>query len=160
MQESIDSDVKTNSTMLASQAFNFILEQVQSSCLNFQMQISPFSAVISIKKSFIKDKLGNMLLPPPPDSSENFLRDKNIQLEKDVTDLTKKYEAVVHDCENAKKVIESLEKKNLEADLKAEEAKIEKEKLFRKEIENLNSSIADRDQEILALQLAIKAERK
>ena len=105
-----------------------------------------------------------MLLPPPPDSSENFLRDKNIQLEKDVTDLTKKYDAVVHDCENAKKVIESLEKKNLEADLKAdlkaEEAKIEKEKRFSKEIENLNCSIADRDQEILALQLAIKAEHK
>ena len=135
MQESINSDVNENSTMLASQAFNFILEQVQTSCLNFQMQISPFSAVISIKKSFIKDKLGNMLLPPPPDSSENFLRDKNIQLEKDVTDLTKKYEAAVNDCENAKQVMKSLEKKTLEANLKAEETRIEKEKLFHKEIE-------------------------
>ena len=146
--------------MQASQAFDFILEQVQTSCLNFQMQISPFSAVISIKKSFIKDKFGNMLHPPSPDSSENFLRDKNIQLEKDVTDLTKKYEVAVNDCENAKQVIKSLEKKTLEANLKAEEAKIEKKKLFHKEIKNLNSTIGDRDQDILTLQLAVKAAHK
>ena len=89
MQELINSDVNLNSTMLARQSFNYILEQVQSSCLNFQMQISPYSAVISIEKSFVKEKFGKMQLPTSPDSSEGFdvLRDKIIQLEKDETDL-------------------------------------------------------------------------
>ena len=118
MQESINSDVNMNSTMLASQTFNFILEQVQTSCLNFHLQISPFSAVISIKKTFIKDKFGNMLLTSPPvprhDSSGTIdaLRDNNIQLEKDVAELKKKNEAAVSDCENAHQIIKSLENQN------------------------------------------------
>ena len=130
MQESINSDVNMNSMMLASQTFNYILEQVQTSCLNFQMQISPFSAVISIKKSFVKDKFGKMQLPSP-DLYESFdvLRDKIIQLEKEVTDLTKKYETAVNDCENAQQVIKSLEKKTPEAKIKVKEAEVEKEKL-------------------------------
>ena len=45
-----------NLTMLATEAFDQILETIRTSCLNFQMQISPFSAVISLKKSLIKDK--------------------------------------------------------------------------------------------------------
>ena len=80
MQELINSDVNLNSTMLARQSFNYILEQVQSSCLNFQMQISPYSAVISIKKSFVKEKFGKMQLPTSQDLSEGFdvLHDKII----------------------------------------------------------------------------------
>merc|ERR1712179_762962 len=52
-----------NLTMLATQSFNHILDQIQTSCLNFQIQVSPFSAIISLKKSFIKDKCGNLVLP-------------------------------------------------------------------------------------------------
>ena len=47
----------------ASDVFNSILKQVQDSNLNFQLKVSPFSAVISLKKSFIKDKHGNVQLP-------------------------------------------------------------------------------------------------
>ena len=50
-------------TMLAKKAFDQIIEQVQSSNLNFQLNLSPFSATISIKKSFVKDMFGNILLP-------------------------------------------------------------------------------------------------
>merc|ERR1712240_90426 len=114
--------------MLATQAFNSILKHVQTSCLNFQVQISPFSAVISIKKSLVKDKFGNVLLPPPPipchtSSSESIdaLRDKNIQLEKDLTCLTKKYEDAVNDCVDAHRVLKSMEKQNLEAKIKVEQ---------------------------------------
>ena len=49
MQEFINSDL--NLTMLATQAFDDILDQIRSSSLNFHVQISPFSAVISLKKS-------------------------------------------------------------------------------------------------------------
>ena len=61
--ESVSSDFITT-TMLASHSFNAVLELVQTSCLNFQIQVSPFSAIISLKKSFIKDKCGNLVLPP------------------------------------------------------------------------------------------------
>ena len=50
-------------TMLAKKAFDQIIEQVQSSNLNFQLNLSPFSATISIKKSFVRDMFGNILLP-------------------------------------------------------------------------------------------------
>ena len=55
----------TNTAMLAKKVFDGIVEQeqVQSSNLNFQLQLSPFSATIFLKKSFVRDKLGNMLLP-------------------------------------------------------------------------------------------------
>ena len=64
-EEFITSDI-SHPTMLAKQSFDHILEQVQNSCLNFQMQVSPFSAVVSIKKSFIKDKSGKFHVPPLP----------------------------------------------------------------------------------------------
>ena len=40
------------------------MDQVKSSNLKFQLQQSPFSAVISLKKSFVKDKSGQILTPP------------------------------------------------------------------------------------------------
>ena len=62
-EESINSYVNVSPAMLATKTFNDTIEKVQSSCLNFQLQLSPFSAVISIKKSFVKDKLENVHLP-------------------------------------------------------------------------------------------------
>ena len=59
--KSADSDVTT--AMMASMKFNRILQEVQASHLNFQFQLSPFSAVISIKKSFVKEKDGSIHLP-------------------------------------------------------------------------------------------------
>ena len=55
-----------NPTMAASKAFDQILEYVKSSNLNFCMQLSPFSANISIKKTLIKDKSGVHLNPRIP----------------------------------------------------------------------------------------------
>ena len=62
MELKIDSDLN----MAASKAFDHVLQQVTSSSLNFQLQLSPFSAVISLKKSFVKDKDGipKQLTPP------------------------------------------------------------------------------------------------
>ena len=63
MKESISSDF-ANLEMLADQAFNNILDGVQKSNLNFQMQVLPFSAFISLKKSLVKNKSGSFQLPP------------------------------------------------------------------------------------------------
>ena len=83
LEENINSD-KIDPAMLAKQRFGDILEQVQTSCLNFQLQVSPFSAVISIKKSFIKDKSGNVFVSPQPRESNIFIKElleKNDKLE-------------------------------------------------------------------------------
>eukprot|EP00091_Calanus_sinicus_P017744 TRINITY_DN38458_c0_g1_i1.p1 TRINITY_DN38458_c0_g1~~TRINITY_DN38458_c0_g1_i1.p1 ORF type:complete len:101 (+),score=19.31 TRINITY_DN38458_c0_g1_i1:74-376(+) len=52
-----------NSTMVANQIFNNILDQIQKSKLNFQLQLSPFDANISLKKTLIKDKSATPVLP-------------------------------------------------------------------------------------------------
>ena len=76
--------------MAASRIFDNILEQIQSSNLNFHLQVSPFSAVISLKKSLVKDKSGNLLpltlASPHTKSVDNIavLAAKNLKLEKDM----------------------------------------------------------------------------
>ena len=74
--------------MLASTVFYKIIGQIQSSNLNFQLHLSPFSAKISLKKSWVRDRTGAPLLPPDrveivkhnDDSVENFAA-KNLELE-------------------------------------------------------------------------------
>ena len=59
--QSINSD--RNSDWLASQCFNNILNQIQDSCLNFHVQLTPFGAKISFKKIVFRDKKGAIILP-------------------------------------------------------------------------------------------------
>ena len=117
MEEIISSELKNNPTMLATESFNNILQQVQTSCLNFHLQISPFSAVISIKKSLIRDKSGDVMLPPPTlcHAPNQELVDKNHQLETDLININKKYEDAINDCVKANQSIKSLEKHIIEA---------------------------------------------
>ena len=49
--------------MAASTAFNNIINLVQSSNLNFKLQLSPFLANISLQKTLVKDKSGFPSLP-------------------------------------------------------------------------------------------------
>ena len=73
-EEFITSDT-SHPTMLAKQSFDHILEQVQNSCLNFQIQVSPFSAVVSIKKSLIKNKSGKFHVPTVPRASSEEIKE-------------------------------------------------------------------------------------
>ena len=50
-------------TMAASAMFEGIINQVRSSNLNFQIQMTPFSANILIKKTLIRDNAGSPILP-------------------------------------------------------------------------------------------------
>ena len=59
-EKNSDNDI----TMLASKSFHDILSRIQSSNLNFQLQILPFAAMISLKKTLLKDKSGTYHLPP------------------------------------------------------------------------------------------------
>ena len=156
MEEIISSELKNNPTMLATESFNNILQQVQTSCLNFHLQISPFSAVISIKKSLIRDKSGDVMLPPPTlcHAPNQELVDKNHQLETDLININKKYEDAINDCVKANQSIKSLEKHISEAEIKVEEARNTNEKLLLAEIKQLKIALAERDHEILYLNKA------
>ena len=96
---------------IASEATTFdnILEQIQKSNLNFHLQRSPFSAVISLKKTLIRDKSGVSLLPPTS-NSEPFekVSFENQALRKKISKLTEDYEDAVDDSENAHKTIATL----------------------------------------------------
>ena len=92
--QSINSD--RNSDWLASQCFNNILNQIQDSCLNFHVQLTPFGAKISLKKSFIRDKKGAVILPFTKYEPEIVRNDEEkvpaAKAEKDVEDNEKRNE--------------------------------------------------------------------
>ena len=54
----MDRSINSDDTMVASNIFDSIIYQIQQSSLNFHLQVSPFSAVISLKKSLATDKHG------------------------------------------------------------------------------------------------------
>ena len=162
MEESVTSD-KTNHTMLVNATFHHILEEVQNSSLNFQLKVSPFSAIIALKKSFIKDKSGNLLLPSPRyASSENIgvICERNKQLEKDMKMLAEMHEHVVNNCENAYEIIKSLKEKQQEEKIKVKEATPNNENQLVAEIKNLKTALKDRDDEIANLKIANKAAKE
>ena len=118
--------------------------------------------MISLKKSFVKDKHGNVLLPqqsPRHASGDKIaaLLEKNEQLENDLADLTKKYQRALSDYENAHKLLTSLEKHQQETKVKVEEVTSE---LLTTEIEHLKRDIEDRDKEIFYLQKSNKAAKE
>ena len=85
-----------NPTMVVNEAFDSILEHVKSSNLNFHLQMSPFSALISLKKSSVTDKAGAPLLPQvqlsrSSQNSEATIAAKNLQLEADLRSVRKEH---------------------------------------------------------------------
>ena len=155
--ETITSD-NISPAMLASLNFDAILEQVQTSGLNFQIQISPFSAMISLRKSLIKDKCGKLFLAPHRRVlSENMkaLNDENINLKNEMINLTKIHSEVVKDYENGKEIIKSLETALLESKIKTEEGFYNSD-----EIESLKKALEDRDNEIFDLKIANKTAKE
>ena len=105
--------------MLALNTFEYIIDQIRSSNLNFQLQMSPFSAQISLKRSFVKEKADISRLPTPSvqhdlnktslESSVAALTTKNLQLEKDLDTIKSNYAQSVDDCQEAYEKIRLLE---------------------------------------------------
>ena len=110
--------------MVASKTFDSILHLVQTSNLNFQLQLSPFSASISLKRSPIKDKSGLPISTPlkvsPPllnasaDATIEFLNAKVLKLESALATLKSEHESVFHESEAAYLKIRLLEAVKLE----------------------------------------------
>ena len=105
--------------MFANEAFDSILEHIKTSNLNFHLQMSPFSALISLKKSIVKDKSGAPLFPQVPSTASRLsqtseatisaLAAKNIQIEDELRSLRKEHIDCVEDCEGAYRKIKLLE---------------------------------------------------
>ena len=158
MQEIINSDSDSKSTMLASQTFDNILEEIQKSCLNFQLQIFPFSAMISLKKSFIKDRSGNPLLPikqlnNKSRQSKDYIEAlvaRNFELETKLNCLQIEHKNVVDECSDAYQIIRNFEKNHQEVVIKNEVAESSVTQNLEKEM--LQEALKDRDSEILGLQ--------
>ena len=114
------SDSDRNPTMLASNAFENIIDKIRYSNLNFQIQMSPFSAYISLKRSLIKEKSGALRLPPTPESptpnSESVvaaLVNKNLQLESKLVEVHADYDRAVDDCLKVTVKLEEYQKTNI-----------------------------------------------
>ena len=102
-------DLYTNSdlNLLAAKKFDHVLKQIQESSLNFQMTLSPFSAMISLKKSFVTDTTGAPLLPLK--EAEVDMKNLVVKLEMENKKLQHMYDELVSRYETAMSSINSLE---------------------------------------------------
>ena len=101
--------------MLASRTFDKILQDIRSSNLNFQLQVSPFSAQISLKKSLVRERNGSCRVPPS--LSSLLCKNSNIEalearaniLEKELETIRRDYKRALDDLEDANQRIKTLE---------------------------------------------------
>ena len=144
--------------MLAAQAFDNILDGIQRSNLNFQLQVSPFSAQISLKKSLVRDRSGSVMLPPSPlhatvsspssslvgssNGDHTRLVARNLSLEKELSVQIKNSEAEI---------------KALKQENKALLAKLENKSV---EIKHMKCTIDDMNKEKNALNVALKSAKQ
>ena len=143
-----------NLTMLATETFDNILEQIKTSCLNFHMQISPFSAVISLKKSLIKDRSGKPRIPTEPSKSDSehveALVKKNHELERKLRVITDEHTKLKDTCAEASKTIEILKKDLETSDNEMREVK-DAQILVKADLDNANKEILDQQKKIEVL---------
>ena len=168
-------------TMAAKRTFDNILTQILSSNLNFHLQISPFSANISLKKSPKKDKSGapcapvlpSPTLPACPSPTLAAFAAENLKLEDDLAILKSDYKNAVEDSKAAHLRIKFLESQSivkLEKDEGLHKELLEKNDLvtslkleianFNKIKENYESVIENHEEEIKYLENANKKANK
>ena len=109
----MDERINSDSTMLATASFNHILHQIQTSCLNYQLRITPFSASIQIKKSLVKNMDGQPFFSVNSNSydvhdlpSDNT--EKNFQLSQELDLLKSKQKEYVLELAAVYKTIDDL----------------------------------------------------
>ena len=154
IDERIEKFTNSDVMKLAEKTFNGILDQLQSSRLNFQLQLSPFSAVISLKKSFVKDLDGNSILPSHQETcNTNFELTENQQnLEEKLQTLTKNYNDLLIEYERSNKTIGNLEMQ-LESYKNVKLEPFMDESQFEIKISTLEKTLAERDRTIASLKI-------
>ena len=161
----IDSD--ETPTMLASRMFDKILHDVQSSNLNFQVQISPFSAQISIKKSLLKERNGSFRLLPIQqsyrESEFSTLESENKKLEMMLVTLHNEYAHTVDELSEANSRIKLLEECLDNNDKNEEEPDNDKvSQLATKTVENgiMKETIEQRNMNLKELENVLEVKNK
>ena len=96
--------------MAAAKSFDQILQLIQSSNLNFKLELSPFAANISLKKTLVKDKFG-ISLYPCNNSSEDIteLKAKNVKLEKELFVVKSEYANSIDEFETSQQMLRTFE---------------------------------------------------
>ena len=114
MKQNIDSD--SIPAMHANYAFNSIIDKIRNSNLNFQLQMSPFSAQISLKNSLVTERTGVARLPPSTthhavksESDITAFAEKNMQLERELDNLKLKHAHTINDRDEAYTKIKYVE---------------------------------------------------
>ena len=147
-------DSELNPTMAAHRTFDSILQQIQFSNLNFRIQLTPFAANISLKKTPVRDKSG---IPLPVDvktiscdvsaaSDVTTHRSKNVKLEKELSTLKHEYS---EQLDRQLKNIQALTQKNQELLSSRDHANetianlVEEKKLLKDTIEGQNVRIKE-----------------
>ena len=170
MKECIDSDRNlAKLAMHASNAFEQIIDQIRTSNLNFQLTMSPFSAQISLKKSLIIDKSGNICQPRSVvaaadmakiESDCAILASENDELKKALKILQDNHDRAVNDCHEAHEKIKVLEKVPIKTEYNNMEDEVENLKMEnnRMNTENFEYSrlVKEQSEEICDLRNIIK----
>ena len=141
-----------DTAMMAKNEFDKILVQIQASHLNFQLRLSPFSASINLKKSFITDKSGCILLPKPA----NERRGQNSELVEKNEELKQKVVEMQGFDKSKSEVIQLLESKI--ANMEASAFKSFKDKSD--EVSNLKIALKNSNREMTNLKDELRARNK
>ena len=144
MDQSHFSDL--NPTMIASRTFHSIIQQIQSSNLNFQLQLSPFSANISLKKSPLKDKFGVTAPLMAINNEVASLKSKTVKLENDT------FMKRTQSKEDEEGTSEALQELNIKSEI-VKNLQLEIREL-KKVNENFRSTIEDQDLLIKDLEIS------
>ena len=142
--------------MLAKTVFNDILEGIQMSNLNYQLQLTPYSALVSLKKSFVKDKFGKFLFPTKSMNPGESLRYETYEPIDQIDSLNQKLQEMQTRSKNDAETIRILELKAANAEASA--LKVYKEK--DEEVTALKKALENAGSEITSFKNEIKGENK
>ena len=121
MEGLTDSDL----AMAATDSFNKILYNIQNSCLNYQLKLTPFTAIVSLKKTFAKNRSGKPIIP---DDTKNraFLDSdrKASRMQPDFYLMQCKHQELMQNLSDAYATIEVLKKLNSERENEISDLKI------------------------------------
>ena len=143
--------------MDANNVADAIVSSVKKSNLNFYLQESPVSVNINIRKTFVKNKDGHTLQPPPNDTAGVTIEEKlEIEkLKKEKSDLSIKLEKAKADKLTANKKAARLQEENEALKKKNEEIQVNIDTL--KSVKNTASkNIKSKDKEIASLEVENK----
>ena len=180
LKENTDMKIKTDSdlTMAVNDTFNAIINEIQLSKLNFLVNVTPFAAYITIKKTTILDRDGSQAFPTPPSFEllEDMRRDKLsaeveigllkealLKSENQCKFLTHEIETLRNSSEEFEAEITSIKKKNHINEVEISKINTEKKKLkvdLSASEKKLSEHIYNPEQEVYGLKKMIKSREK